>query len=298
MTLTRDDFEFLRGLLHRQSAITLDDGKEYLAQTRLLTLARKEGLDSVSELITRLRVDRGHALTGKVVEAMTTNETSFFRDFHPFETLRSVVLPDLIRRRSRQRRLRTWSAACSSGQEPYSLAMIIREHFPELQNWDLEILASDLSTEMVERARAGRYSQLEVNRGIPAPFLLRHFRRDGLHWQIDDSIRRMVDFRPINLIQPWPSMAPLDLIFLRNVLIYFDADSKKKTLSEIARVLQPDGYVFLGGSETPMFTNDLFERIGGEGGGYRLKGNASASQAGPADESPRKAHRTNSLATN
>jgi chemotaxis protein methyltransferase CheR len=272
MTLTRDDFEYLRGVLHRQSAIALDADKEYLAQSRLQTLARREGIGSVTELMTRLRLDPGHSLLGKVVEAMTTNETSFFRDIRPFEALREALIPELIRRRAGRRCLRIWCAACSSGQEPYSVAMVLREHFPELLSWKVEILASDLSTEMVDRARAGRYSQLEVNRGVPAALLLRYFRREGLHWQIDDTIRGMVEFRAINLVRPWPPMPAFDVVFMRNVLIYFDPESKKQVLNRVAEALAPDGFLILGGAETPMFTNAEFERAGAAGGsGYRLK---------------------------
>jgi chemotaxis protein methyltransferase CheR len=244
-------------------------------------------LATVSELIARVRIDPANSLADRVVEAMTINETSFFRDLHPFECLRKVMIPELVRRRASQRRLRIWSAACSSGQEPYSVAMHFIEHFPELASWDIEILASDLSTEMVERTRAGRYTQLEVNRGIPAPMLLRHFRRDGLHWQIDDSLRRKVDTRAINLIQPWPNLGTFDLILLRNVLIYFDAESKRRVLARVASVLRPDGYLILGGTETTMFTNDLFERAGAEAGiGYRLKDGATESDALAADAKP------------
>jgi chemotaxis protein methyltransferase CheR len=206
MALTRDDFEYIRGLIHRQAAITLDDGKEYLAETRLHALAQREGIKSVGELMTKLRVDPRHCLQNKVVEAMTTNETSFFRDIRPFEAIRKSLIPDLLMRRAGLRRLRFWCAASSSGQEPYSLAMLIREHFRELSTWSVEIVASDLSTAMLDRARAGRYSQLEVNRGMPTALLVRYFRRSGLDWYLDESIKSMVDFRTINLIQPWPFM--------------------------------------------------------------------------------------------
>jgi chemotaxis protein methyltransferase CheR len=277
MTIKREDYEYLRGLLHRQSAIALEDGKEYLAQMRLQSLAAREGMESVSDLMTRVRLDPGHPLVGKVIDAMTTNETSFFRDLQPFEVLRDVVIPELVRLRARKQQLRIWCAACSSGQEPYSLAMLLREHFPELGPWTIEILASDLSCEMLERAQEGRYSQLEVNRGVPAKLLLRYFRRDGLHWQLDDSVRRMIEFRRINLVQAWPPMCPFDLILIRNVLIYFDVPSKQRVLDRVAGVLAPDGYLLLGGSETPLFTNDRFERATPEKScGYRLKRTGSS----------------------
>jgi len=272
MTMTRDDFDFIRGLVRRRSAITLDDGKEYLAENRLQALARQEGIESVGELMNRLRIDTGHLLQNKVVEAMTTNETSFFRDIHPFETIRNKLIPELMKRRAAVRRLRVWCAASSSGQEPYSLAMLIREHFPELCTWNVEIVASDLSTAMLERARAGRYSQLEVNRGLPATYMIRYFQRDGLEWYINDSIKKMVDFRLINLVQPWPFLPTMDIVIIRNVLIYFDDDFKKQVLAKIAQLLAPNGYLILGGSETPIFTSDLFERSEPEGSGaYALR---------------------------
>jgi chemotaxis protein methyltransferase CheR len=259
-------------MLHQHSAIDLGHGKEYLAQSRLQTLARREGMDSVSELIARLRVDPAHPLAGKVVDAMTTNETSFFRDIRPFEALRKVLIPELMRLRAGVRRLRVWSAACSSGQEPYSLAILLREHFPELATWRVDIVASDICTEMLERARHGRYSQLEVNRGVPAALLLRYFRRDGLSWELDGTLRSMVEFRSINLVKPWPPMPAFDLVLLRNVLIYFDPRSKKQVLDQMARVLAPDGYLILGGSESPLFSNDQYDRASPDSScAYRLR---------------------------
>jgi len=272
MTITRDDFEYIRGLIRRQSAITLEDGKEYLAETRLNALARQEGMKSLNELMTRLRRDPGHRLQHRVVEAMTTNETSFFRDIHPFEAIRNSLIPELINRRSRTRRLKIWCAASSSGQEPYSLAMLVREQFPVLNSWTVEIVASDLSTAMLERARAGRYSQLEVNRGLPASYLVRYFRRDGLDWYLDESIKSMVEFRMINLSQPWPFLPTMDIVMIRNVLIYFDEEVKKQVLAKLAHLLASDGYLILGGSETPMFANALYERCGSDGSGaYALR---------------------------
>jgi chemotaxis protein methyltransferase CheR len=272
MAISRDDYEYLRGFLLQESAIALDDGKEYLAESRLMPIASREGVGSVAELLRKIRLDPAHRLRTKIVEAMTTNETSFFRDVHPFEEIRDVLIPDLIERRAARKTLRIWCAACSTGQEPYSVAMLLRDHFPELMTWKVEILASDLSTEILERAREGRFTQLEVNRGVPVAFLLRFFRRDGLHWQLDEGIRRMVDFRPINLVQPWPPVAPMDLVLMRNVLIYFDAKSKKQVLAKVAVVMAPDGFLMLGGSESALFIDDRFERVVREGcSAHRLK---------------------------
>ncbi len=273
MSLTTLDFDYVRGIVRQHSAIALDDSKAYLAETRLVALAHREGVTTASELVARLRADRGEELRRKVVEAMTTNETSFFRDLLPFEMLHRVLIPELIQRRARFQNLNIWSAACSTGQEPYSLAMLLRDHFPELHSWQIRILASDLSTEVLARARMGRFTQLEINRGVPAHLLVRYFKRQGLDWYVSDEISRMIDFQMINLIGSWPSMVPMDIILLRNVLIYFDAESKTQVLNRIARLLAPNGYLILGGSETTFFNNDSFERVELERSCiYRLKG--------------------------
>jgi chemotaxis protein methyltransferase CheR len=272
MRLDFEDYQFICGLVHQHSAISLEAEKRYLAESRLQDLAKREGMDSLGTLVRRLRLDPAHNLLKKVVEAMTTNETSFFRDFHPFEAIRKVLIPELIERRRTQRHLRIWSAACSSGQEPYSIAMLLHEHFAELQTWNVRLLASDLSTEMLERANLGKYTHLDVNRGVPLPLLLRYFHRQGLEWTIDNSIRQMVEFQVINLVSAWPNLGKMDLILLRNVLIYFSVESKKRVLERMAEVLAPDGYLIMGGSETTLFISDLYERIEVLGFSvYRLK---------------------------
>jgi len=195
------------------------------------------------------------------VEAMTTNETSFFRDFHPFEGLKKFVLPDLIARRAAERELTVWCAASSSGQEPYSLAMLIRENLPQLVSWRIRILATDLSSDVLARAREGRYSQLEVNRGLPASLLVKYFEKRGCDWYLRDDIRNMVDFQIVNLASAWPFLPPMDIVMLRNVLIYFGVETKKDILAKVRRVLRPDGYLFLGGSETTFSIDDSFERV-------------------------------------
>lgn len=262
MSLSPLDFDYVRRLVRERSAIALDESKGYLARARLDTLARQEGLASADELVGRLRSEPGDSLRSKVVEAMTTNETSFFRDVRPFELIRGQLIPELMRRRVQERRLTIWCAACSSGQEPYSVAMVLHEHFPTLDGWDRSIVATDLSSEMVERARAGRYSQMEVNRGVPATLLVRHFRRDGLDWYVQDSIRRMVEFHRANLVGEWPIMPRPDLVLLRNVLIYFDTDTRRQVLSRVSRTMSPDGYLILGGAENTLGCEDLFERVG------------------------------------
>lgn len=270
------DFDFVRELVRRHSAIALEDGKGYLVEARLTPLARREGFASLAELVAQLRTGRDPALQRKVVEAMTTNETLFFRDVHPFEALRASVLPELVQRRAAVKQLRIWSAACSTGQEPYTIAILLRESFPELASWRVDIVATDLSTEVLEKARAGVYGQIEVNRGLPARLMVKYFRQQGVEWQLDDAIRAMVDFRELNLAEPWPAMGQFDVVFLRNVLIYFDRDTKKSILARVRSVLKPDGSLFLGAAETTMNLDDAYERVQlGKSGCYRVKQSAA-----------------------
>jgi chemotaxis protein methyltransferase CheR len=270
--LQQRDFEYVADLVRTEAAIVVEASKRYLVESRLAPVARRHGLDGVGALVARLRAQPRNGLHAEVVEAMTTNETSFFRDVNPFAAMEQEVLPELIRARGAQRQLSIWSAACSSGQEPYSLAMLIRHRFPQLSRWNVRIVASDLSAEMLGRAAAGRYSQMEVNRGLPAPLLVRYFRRDGQHWQIADEVRQMVEFRAMNLIQPWAPLPPLDVVFLRNVLIYFDVATKRQILAQVRRVLRPDGYLFLGAAETTLNVDDAFERVPiGPAVSYRLR---------------------------
>lgn len=272
MGLDSREFDYIAGLVRKQSAIVLEAGKEYLAESRLLPLAEQEGFSSLHEFVARLRSGPPGDLHRRVVEAMTTNETWFFRDDYPFQTLGRSLLPEIMKNRQREKELNIWSAACSSGQEPYSIAMTLNEHMPNRQDWKVRIIASDLSSEALERARAGRYYQLEVNRGVPATLLAKYFRQCGTEWEIREEIRQQVELCQINLIGPWPSLPPLDVVFLRNVLIYFDVESKRAILSRVRAVLRPDGYLFLGGAETTMNLDNAFERTEHEKGwGYRLR---------------------------
>jgi len=260
-TLPADDFSYLSRLMHERAAIVLEPGKEYLALSRLDPLARERGVGSVAALVEVLRgEDSSSPLHDQVIDALTTNETTFFRDFNPFESLRSDVLPDLIERKARTRTLAIWSAGCSSGQEPYSIAMAIREHFPELLTWQLSILGTDISTSVLDRARRGRYGQLEVNRGLPAHLLVRHFTRAGMEWEIEEPIRRMVRFQRQNLVDVWPVMPPFDLVFMRNVMIYFDVETKRRVLGRMLGQLGPHGYLLLGAAETTFNISDDYHR--------------------------------------
>jgi len=255
------DFEFVRTIVRADSAIALEPGKEYLVESRLATLARQEGVGSIEELIAQARKKPDNGIRYKIVKAMTTNETSFFRDVAPFDALREHVLPDLIAKRATQRVLRIWCGAASTGQEPYSLAMLIREHFPALGGWKVEIVATDISREVLARARSGRYSQLEVNRGLPASMLVKYFEKDGIHWRVKDAIRDMIVYRELNLIGAWLGVENSDVVMMRNVLIYFDVETKKKILANVRRVMRPDGYFMLGSAESTMNIDEKFRRV-------------------------------------
>jgi len=259
--MTDQDFDVIRRLLHERSAITLDSGKQYLVESRLAPILRQLNLNTIGELIAQLRCQPGNGLYRQIVEAMVTTESSFFRDHHPFEALRKVVLPDLMNRRRDERRLNIWCAASSHGQEPYSIALLFREHFPELANWKVSLLASDISREVLARARAGRYNQIEVNRGLPAALLVKYFEQHGTDWQLKPAVRSMVNFQEINLAQPWPLLPRMDLVLIRNVMIYFDVETKKTILGKLGRLLRPDGYLLLGGAETTINLDDSYRRV-------------------------------------
>jgi chemotaxis protein methyltransferase CheR len=268
-----EDFDLIRKLLREQSAIVLDDDKQYLVEARLAPLVRERQLGSIGDLVAQLRKASANGLSRQIVEAMVTTETSFFRDHQPFETLRKTVLPELIERRRAERTLNIWCAASSSGQEPYSLALLIREHFPQLLGWKIKLLASDLSREMTTRAREGRYSQFEVNRGLPAALLVKYFEQHGTTWQLSPTIRAMVDYQEINLAETWPWLPPMDLVMLRNVMIYFGIETKKAILSKMGRLLRSDGYLVLGGAETTFNLDDSYRRVEAlKAGFYQLVG--------------------------
>jgi len=273
VTIDASGFNFVRQLVRERTAIVLEDGKQYLVDNRLSQLARREGLTSAQDVIDRLRAAPAGPLQRKVIEAMTTTETLFFRDAKPYEALRNTILPELVRLRGGERRLQLWSSACSSGQEPYSLGMLMREHFPALGAWSVRVLATDISTEMLARSRIGRYSQLEVGRGLPTSYLAKYFDKAGRDWQIRDDVRKMIEFRELNLAGPWTAMAPTDLVMLRNVLIYFDVATKRQILARIRKILRPGGFLMLGTAETTMNLDDGFELQRSDGTTYyRVRG--------------------------
>ncbi len=253
MALSPKAFQFVSEFVRREAAIVLEAGKEYLVESRLAPVARRAGFPTLDAFLDHLRtVPRTSPLLYQVVDALTTNETLFFRDHHPFEALKREVVPQLIEARKHVRKLSIWSAAASTGQEAYSLAMLLRESFPQLASWDVRIVGTDLSTTVLEQAKSGSYSQLEVNRGLPAPLLVKYFTKEEGRWVIKEDLRRMCEFRPMNLTSAWPMMSPFDLIFIRNVLIYFDQATKQAILKRMKTVLLPHGSLFLGTAETTI----------------------------------------------
>jgi len=270
VTISPQAFTFVRELVRAESAIVLESGKEYLVESRLVPLARAAGHPDVDAYVADLSKRRTPSALKQVVEALTTNETSWFRDSDPFTALRQTVFPALAKTRA-NRTLRIWAGACSSGQEPYSIIMTALDT-PELAGWKVELVATDLSEEMLDRSRKGEYSQLEVNRGLPATTLVRHFERAGLNWRINQSIRERVEFRSLNLTRPFPPMGRFDVVFLRNVLIYFDLPTKRDVLKRVRQVMAPDGHLFLGAAEMTMGVDDAWERVpAGRSSVYRIR---------------------------
>jgi len=258
VTVSADTFTFVADLVRRRSAIELIAGKEYLVESRLLPLVHQAGLDGVDEYVDTLRTVGHSAEYDLVVEALTTNETSWFRDVSPFRALTGHVIPALVANRPALTSVRVWSAACSTGQEPYSIAMALLDAVPDLK---VTITATDFSQEVLSRARAGRYSQLEMNRGLPASNIVRHFARAGTQWELSEQVRSMVTFSQHNLLDVPPPGGPFDVIFLRNVLIYFDLETKMKVLRSVRRVLAPDGFLMLGAVESMIGVADAWERV-------------------------------------
>jgi chemotaxis protein methyltransferase CheR len=255
------DYEYFRKFLRERSGLVLSADKHYLLESRLLPVARRAGLASLAELVHRLRGIDCEALAAEVVEAMTTNESFFFRDKIPFEHFRDTIIPRLIAARNHRRRIRIWCAAASTGQEPYSLAMSIKETGDRLSGWQIEIIATDISSEALRRARSGIYSQFEVQRGLPIMLLLKYFKQIGENWQIGPDIRAMVQFRVLNLISDFSRLGMFDLVFCRNVLIYFDQPTKISVLDRLAQNLDRDGYLVLGAAETVVGLTDSLKPV-------------------------------------
>jgi chemotaxis protein methyltransferase CheR len=262
------DFETLARVVKAQSGLELTPDKAYLLEARLAPVARKWKLETVAQLADQVRSRPADVQIRDVAEAMTTNESFFFRDIKPFDLVRDIMLPQLLKARADRRTLRIWSAASSSGQEAYSLALMLKERGAELNGWKIEIVGTDLSTEMVERAQSGEYSTFEVQRGMPAKLLVKYFKRNGDKWQVSDEIRSMTQFKRANLLHDLSSLGKFDIVFCRNVLIYFDLATKRQVLAAIAKQMPADGYLVLGASETVLGITDKFRTSQGTPGYY------------------------------
>ena len=273
MSLAAEDFRYISELVHRHSAIVLEPGKEYLVESRLTPVVRDEGSGTIAQLVQRLQSRREPSLATKVVQAMTTNETSWFRDQEPFQMFAGHLLDATRISRGAERSVDVWCTAASTGQEPYSLAMLLQDWLLAHPGWRARIVASDIDEQVLDRARAARYSQLEVNRGLPVQRLVRHFVRAGTDWELTDDVRRMVEFRQLNLAAPFPpTHGRYDVVFCRNVLIYFDMVSKRAILERLKPVLRPGGFLVLGGAETTLNIDDDFERVQvGRASCYRIR---------------------------
>ncbi|GLH81593.1 chemotaxis protein methyltransferase [Bradyrhizobium sp. SSBR45G] len=276
--MNQPDYEFLRKLLRDKSGLDLSADKQYLIESRLLPLARKAGLASISDLVQKLR-DGSSTLVSQVVEAMTTNETFFFRDKVPFDHFREMIMPELLKARANRRSIRIWCAACSTGQEPYSLAMSLKEMSAALAGWRVEIIATDLSQEVLEKSKAGLYSQFEVQRGLPIQLLVKYFKQAGELWQINSDVRGMVQHRQLNLLHDFSQLGTFDVVFCRNVLIYFDQDTKINIFGRIAKLMEPDGFLVLGAAETVVGLTDVFKPLADRRGLYRPSGIVSTAKA-------------------
>jgi len=266
--VTPPDYEYLRKILKDHSGLDLSADKQYLIESRLLPLSRKCGVSGISELVQKMKAGSS-SITAQVVEAMTTNETFFFRDKVPFEHFRDAIVPDVLKARAGRKSIRIWCAAGSTGQEPYSLAMSLKEMGAALAGWRIEIIATDLSTEVLEKSKSGVYSQFEVQRGLPIQMLVKYFTQTGELWQLNPDIRAMVQHRQLNLLQDFSHLGTFDVIFCRNVLIYFDQDAKINIFDRLARVLEPDGVLALGAAESVVGISDAFRSCPERRGLYR-----------------------------
>ena len=277
--MTPQDFDYLRRLLRERSGLVLAAEKQYLAESRLVPVARRHGMNTLGELIEQLRSKSPAALIAEVVEAMTTNETFFFRDKLPFDHFRDTMMPALLAARAREKRIRIWCTAASTGQEPYSLAMLIKGMGAAVAGFRFEIVATDLASEVLEKAKAGIYSQFEVQRGLPVQLLVKFFTQQGEAWQLAPELRNMVQFRTLNLLNDFSPLGTFDIVFCRNVLIYFDQDNKVAVLNRIARQIADDGFLVLGAAETVIGLTDAFKPLADKRGLYVPNGAGRQAQA-------------------
>lgn len=258
--LATPDVEFLQDLLKQRSGHVISAQQSYLFDSRLESVVSAEGLESLEALVTKARTSGSPRIADSITEAMTINETFFFRDAHPFEAFQHHLIPKLLQAREHKKELSIWAGACSSGQEPYSIAMVLRECFPALVDWKIKILATDISDEILAKAEKGEFSQFEVNRGLPARMLIKNFERKGSSWFVKDELKEMLEFKKVNLTKTWPIYHTFDVVFLRNVLIYFSSETKEAILKQVRSVMADDGYLFLGGGECLLRIDAPFKR--------------------------------------
>lgn len=277
--MTPTDYEYLRKLLKDHSGLDLSADKQYLIESRLLPLSRKCGVPGIGELVQKMKAGSS-PLIALVVEAMTTNETFFFRDKVPFEHFRDTIMPEMLKTRANRKSIRIWCAAGSTGQEPYSLAMSLKEMGAVLAGWRVEIIATDLSTEVLEKSKSGVYSQFEVQRGLPIQLLVKYFKQNGELWQISPELRAMVQHRQLNLLHDFSQLGAFDVIFCRNVLIYFDQDTKINIFGRLAKAMEGDGFLVLGAAETVVGLTDVFKPFPDKRGLYRPTGARAGSPLG------------------
>jgi len=270
--MQQDEFQFLAAMLKKRSGLTLGEDKTYLIESRLLPIARGRGLETISQLCAKVRLQPDEALLSEITEAMTTNESSFFRDIKPYEHLRKSLLPSMMQACAARRHLRIWSAACSTGQEPYTVAMCLQEDSAKMPGWRFDIVASDLALKVIEKARAGIYSQFEAQRGLPIQLLIKYFTSlPDTSWQLKEPIRAMVQFKQQNLLEDYAALGKFDIIFCRNVLIYFDDDTKAQITDKMVRSLQPHGALIIGSTESLIDPKGQFAAVEEFRGAYRVK---------------------------
>lgn len=282
-----EDFTLFQKLVKDRSGLILSEDKAYLLESRLMPVARKWSLKGLEEVAAAVRLKKDEKLIHDITEAMTTNESSFFRDSRPFDQFRDTVLPQMLKSRASTRRIRIWSAACSSGQEAYSLAMLLQEHKTQLQGWTIEIVGTDLSGEILDKARAGLYTQFEVQRGLPITLLVKYFTQVGDKWQISEDLKKMVSFKEFNLLNDMKLLGRFDIVFCRNVLIYFDQPTKARVLDSISQLMPDDGVLYLGGAETVLGITERFKATAGQRGIYELANKGAAANQPAAASPPR-----------
>ncbi|MCH7987958.1 MAG: protein-glutamate O-methyltransferase CheR [Planctomycetes bacterium] len=259
--MTPADYEYISNFLLGTSGLALGSGKEYLVEARLIPLAQSLGLEGISELVLELKKGAELKVTSGVTEAMTTNETSFFRDKTPFEELKNQIIPNLMEARKTSKRLKIWCAAAATGQEPYTISMILDDEFPQLRDWTVEILATDIDQQALERSRSGIYTQFEMQRGLPIQMLMKYFEQIETGWQIKENMRNTIQWKQLNLLDNFNHLGKFDIIFCRNVLIYFQQETKKDILDRFRTMIQDDGYLYLGAAETVLGITEAFDRI-------------------------------------